>query len=51
MAHWHESAEIIRNPATEDHESGVFLVTSVGKEIELGKCLESIQKLIEFNRR
>jgi hypothetical protein len=35
----------------EDHESGVYLVTPSGSEIELGKCLNSIQKLTEFNDR
>lgn len=54
---WYEFARQIENRGNsstrdiEDHESGVYFVTHTGAEIEMGKCLNSINKLTEFNRR
>jgi hypothetical protein len=57
--HWYESAQNIANsskpqPTLVDGSSpvsGVYFETKAGKLIEMGKCLESIKELIEYNRR
>jgi hypothetical protein len=49
MAHWHDSAEIIQNPSPNIDKTGVYFVSHTGVEIEMGKCLNSIKELTEYN--
>jgi hypothetical protein len=51
MAHWHDSAEIIQNPSPNIDKTGVYFVSHTGVEIEMGKCLNSVRELIEYNNK
>jgi hypothetical protein len=57
--HWYESAANIANSSLPELTtakggvpvSGCFIETKAGKLIEVGKCLDSVRELIDYNRR